>query len=187
MLHFSFFPFQNYISTVRINSNNDIVIIIIKLLLILQNLFISNEYLSLIILLLSSIIILFICYNEPTYNNDKLEAFLIIRSSSIIWTNFVLLISILFKNFIANGFIYLLLFGYPIEILLAFSIFKNKDFNIMNLSVKIQNFDGYLKKVRFMIKLIDSFLANNDGLVIMFEDFIKQDETPQRVFGTFAS
>ena len=32
-----------------------------------------------------------------------------------------------------------------------------------------------------------SFLANNDGLVIMFEDFIKQDETPQRVFGTFAS
>ena len=32
----------------------------------------------------------------------------------------------------------------------------------MNLSVKIQNFNEYLKKVRFIIKLIDSFLANNE-------------------------
>ena len=42
-------------STIRINSTNDIIIILLKLFIVLQNLLITNEYCSLIILLLISI------------------------------------------------------------------------------------------------------------------------------------
>ena len=73
MLYFSFYPFEKFMSTMRINSNNDITIVFLKLLLILQNSLISNEYISLFILLLISIIMSFFCYNNSTYNNDKFE------------------------------------------------------------------------------------------------------------------
>ena len=127
MINFSFYPFEKLMSTKRINSNNDITIVVLKLLLILQNLLISDEYISLFTLLLISIIITFFCYNNSTYNNDKLEIIINIKNYLIIWTFFVLLFSKLFETTIADGFIFLLIFGYPIAIILAFVIYKNKD------------------------------------------------------------
>ena len=117
MVTFSFYPFEKFMSTMRINTNNDIIIIIIKLFLILQNLLISNEYVSLFILLLISITMSYFCYNDSTYNNNKLEIIINIKNFIIIWTFFVLLFSKLFETTIADGFIYLLIFGYPIIIL----------------------------------------------------------------------
>jgi hypothetical protein len=111
MINFSFYPFEKFMSTMRINSNNDIIILVLKLFLILQNLLISNEYASLFILLLFSIIMTFFCYNDSTYNNDKLEIIINIKNFLIIWTFFVLFFSKLFERTIANGFIYLLIFG----------------------------------------------------------------------------
>ena len=60
-LSFSFYPFQNPASSVRINSYNDILLVIIKLIFILQNILITNQYLSLAILLLISIFMFFNC------------------------------------------------------------------------------------------------------------------------------
>ena len=84
MINFSFYPFEKLMSTMRINSNNDIIIVILKLLLILQNLLISDEYISLFILLLISIVMTFFCYNNSTYNNDKLEIIINIKNYLII-------------------------------------------------------------------------------------------------------
>ena len=84
MLNFSFYPFQKSMSTIRITSNNDIIILIMKLFIIIQYLLISNEYISSVILLLISIVIFLSCYNESTYNNNKLEICIIIKNLLII-------------------------------------------------------------------------------------------------------
>ena len=164
MINFNFYPFEKLMSTIRINSNNDITIIVLKLLLILQNLLISNEYLSLFILLLVSIVMTFFCYNNPTYNNDKLEIIINIKNFLIIWTYFVLLFSKLFITTIADGFIYLLVFGYPIIIALALGIYKNKDYKKFNISRRMKRLNDYIKKAKFNIRLIDFFFEKNKNM-----------------------
>ena len=164
MINFSFYPFEKLMSTKRINSNNDITIVVLKLLLILQNLLISDEYISLFTLLLISIIITFFCYNNSTYNNDKLEIIINIKNYLIIWTFFVLLFSKLFETTIADGFIFLLIFGYPIAIILAFIIYKNKDYKNFNISRKMQKLNDYIRKAKFNIKLIDYFFEKNKNM-----------------------
>ena len=163
MLFFSFFPFQNLMSAIRISSNNDVINIIIKLILILQYLLIQNEYISLTILLLISIIIFFSCYNESTYNSTKLEMIINMRNLLIFWAYFVLSISKIFENVIANGFIYLLIFGAPIIIYLSIIIYKEKDIgNIFQGNIK--NINEYVKKAKFNIKLINSFIKRNNNI-----------------------
>ena len=158
VMNFKFYPFQKTSSTARINSNNDILRIIMKLFAILQNILISNEYLSLFIMLLISIILFFSCFNNKTYNNSRLELFINIKNLTIIWTYFVLLVSKIQMNYIANGLIYLLLFGCPIIIILSIVIYKDKDYKLSYLSVKRYNAKEYIKKAKYIIKLIDSYL-----------------------------
>ena len=164
MLNFNFYPFEELMSTMRIYSNNDITIVVLKLFLILQNLLISDEYISLFILLLISIVITFFCYNNSTYNNDKLEIIINIKNILIIWTFFVLLFSKLFETTIADGFIYLLIIGYPIVIILAFARYKNKDFKKFNISRKKQGLNDYISKAKFNIELIDYFFDKNKSM-----------------------
>ena len=164
MTFFSFYPFQNAMSTVRITSNNDIIILIMKLILILQNIFISNEYMSLFLLLLMSLVIFFSCTKESTYNNYKLEICINIRNLIIIWTNFVLLVCKLFQSVLADGFLYLLLFGYPIIIYLSFIISNEKDFDDINFYKNLNNINDYLMKAKFNIKLINSFIEKNQNI-----------------------
>ena len=161
MLFFSFYPFQNTMSTNRIYSNNDILLIFLKLFIVLQYLLISNEFISIAILLLISISLFLSCYNEPTYNNSKLEIAINIRNLLIFWTYFVLLISKLFINILANGFIYLLVFGCPIVIYLSIIIYKEKDFSGIRFSGNIKNVNDYIKKAKLNIKLINSFIERN--------------------------
>ena len=129
MVNFKFYPFQKLNSTVRITSNNDILIILMKLFAILQYLLFTSEYLSLIILLLISILIFFSCYNNQTYNNNKLEIIITMKNLVVLWIYLVLLLSKIFQNFIANGFIFLFIFGCPIIVILSFIINREKDFD----------------------------------------------------------
>ena len=161
MMFFSFYPFQNSMSTIRVTSNNDILIIIIKLFLVLQFLLITNEYISLAILIIISITLFFSCYNESTYNNSKLEIALNMRNLLMLWTYFILLISKLFQNVIANGFVYLLVLGFPIIIFLSFIINKERDFNIIKNLGSTKNINDYIKKVKVNIRLINSFFDMN--------------------------
>ena len=161
MVYFKFYPFQKLMSTIRITSNNDILIILMKLFAILQYLLITNEYLSLIILILISITIFISCYNNQTYNNNTLEIVVSMKNLIALWIYFVLLLSKIFQNFIANGFIYLFIFGCPIIVILSFIINREKDFDSFHLGGNINNFNEYIKKMKQNTKLINSFINRN--------------------------
>ena len=129
MISFSFYPFQKSMSTIRINSTNDLIIIIMKLVAILQNIFIKNEYASLAILFLIAYIMFYFCYNENSYNNSHLELIIIIKNLLILWTYFVLFLTKIFQSYIINGFIYLLVIGYPVMVYLSILLNKEKERN----------------------------------------------------------
>ena len=175
LVNFNFYPFQKSMSTNRVNSNNDIIIIIMKLALVLQNLLIKNEYISLFILLLVAISMFFSCFNEPTYNNDKLEIVITIKNLIVLWTYFILLITKLFRNIAFNGFLYLLIFGCPIIIIFAIVIYKEKDLNFSYFSGNALNIADYIKKVKFSIKLIDSFIERSNNIRNRREDEVQRD------------
>ena len=160
VLSFSFYPFQNSTSTIRINSYNDIVIIIIKLIYVFQNILITNQYLSLGILLLFSVFIFFRCFNESTYNNKKLEVAVTLRNFCILWTYFVLLISKLLPN---KGYIFLLIFGYILIIYLSYILIKEKEFRGINFSNKKKNLKDCITKIKLNIRLINSFIESKNN------------------------
>ena len=164
LVNFSFYPFQRLDSTGRTNSNNDIIIIIMKLISILQHLLIENEYLSLAILLLVSIAILSSCFHKATYNNKKLEYFIFIKNSNILYTYFILLFCKFFESIIPSGFFYLLVFGYPIIIYLSIVIYREKKLSKIYLSGNIDNINEYIAKAKFNMQLIDSFLERNRNM-----------------------
>ena len=161
MLNFSFFPFQKNMSTIRINSNNDIIIIIMKLFAILQNIFLKNEYLSLAILLFISFSMLYSCFNESTYNNDFLEIIITIKNLIILWTYFILFLSKLFKKFFMNGFIYLLVIGYPVIIYLSILIYREKNIDFTYICRIPQNLKEIISRAKLNIKLINFFIEKN--------------------------
>ena len=175
LINFNFYPFQKNMSTNRVNSNNDVIIIIMKSFLVLQYLLIKNEYLSLTILLLASISMFFSCFNEPTYNNDKLEIIITIKNLVVVWTYFILLVTKLFKNVVSNGFIYLLIFGCPIIVIFSIVLYKEKDLNFSYFSGNSLNIADYIKKVKFSIKLIDSYIERNNNIRNRREDEVQRD------------
>ena len=69
----------------------------------------------------------------------------------------------LFEATIADGFIYLLIFGYPIIIILSVVIYKNKDYKNTNIR-KMQRLNDYIRKAKFNIKLIDYFFEKNKNM-----------------------
>ena len=154
-LSFSFYPFQSSTSTIRINSHNDINILIIKLIFLLQNIFITNQYLSLGILLIFSILMFFNCFNEPTYNNKKLEVAVTIRNFYIVWTFFILFIAKLIPN---KGYMFILIFGYIIIIYLSYIVIKEKEFRGINFNNKKKSLKDCLRKIKLIIRLINSFI-----------------------------
>ena len=160
VLSFSFYPFQNSMSTIRINSYNDIVVIIIKFIFALQNILITNQYLSLGILLLFSIFVFFKCFNETTYNNKNLEVAVTLRNFCVVWTYFVLLISKLLPN---KGYIFLLIFGYILIIYLSYILIKEKEFRGVNFSNKKKNLKDCITKIKLNIRLINSFIESKNN------------------------
>ena len=161
MLFFSFYPFQNPLSSIRVTSYNDLIILVMKLFLVLQYLLITNEYLSLVLLLVISIFIFFICYNESSYNNSKIEISINMRNLLIVWTYCVLLVSKIFENIGSNGLIYLLIIGYPIMIFLSFIIIEEKDLLTIKIMGNNKTLNDYIKKAKTNIRLFNSFVETN--------------------------
>jgi len=164
LINFSFYPFQKSMSTIRITSNNDIIILIMKLIAVLQYYLISSEYLSLAILLLISITMFFTCFKESTYNNNNLEYIITIKNLMIVWTYFVLLFSKLFEKLIPNGFLYLLLFGYPIVIYFSIVLYREKFLNRIYFSGNMKSIKDYIRKAKFNMNLIDYFIERNRNI-----------------------
>ena len=170
MVNFKFCPFQKLMSTIRLTSNNDIIITLMKLFAILQHLLITNEYVSLIILLIISITLFASCYNNHTYNNNILEIIITMKNLIALWIYFVLFLSKIFQNFIANGFIFLFIFGCPIIVILSFILNREKDFDNFHLGGNINNFNDYINKMKHNSKLINSFINRNKNARNEIED-----------------
>ena len=166
LINFSFYPFQKSMSTIRITSHNDIIILIMKLIAVLQYFLISSEYLSLTILLIISITMFYTCFKESTYNNNSLEYIITIKNSMIFWTYFVLLFSKLFEKIIPSGFLYLLLFGYPIVIYLSIVLYREKFLNNVYFSGNMRSIKDYIRKAKFNMNLIDYFIERNRNIRI---------------------
>jgi hypothetical protein len=164
MINFSFYPFQKSMSTIRINSTNDVIILIMKLIAILQNIFINNEYASLALLFLISYTMFYFCYNENSYNNSHLELIILIKNLLILWTYFVLFLTKIFQSFIINGFIYLLVIGYPVMVYLSILLNKEKEMSFTYLSGNICELKSLLKKIKFNIKLINAFIERSKNV-----------------------
>ena len=164
MLNLSFYPFQKYMSTIRINSTNNVINVISKLILILQNIFISNEHLSFIILFLLSFMMFYFCYYESTYNNNHLEIVITIKNIIILWTYFVLFLTKLFQSFIINGFIYILIIGYPVMVYLSILVNQEKEMNYSYFAGNIHSLKDLLEKIKLNTKLINSFIEGNKNL-----------------------
>ena len=160
-IFFSFYPFQNSLSSRRVTSYNDTIIIILKLFLVLQNILIENEFISLALLLIISIFIFLYCYKEHTYNNKIIEISINMRNLLIIWTYLILLVTKIFVNIIANGLIYLLIIGYPIMIYLSFIINKEKDFGMIKIIKKTNTLNEYIYNAKVNIRLVNSFIDMN--------------------------
>ena len=164
LLSFKFYPFQKIMSTTRIDSNNDIINKIAKLFIVLQNLLVSNEYISLSILLIISILLFYIYFNNQTYNNPALEIIITIKNLLLIWTYFILFVTKLYRMYSADGFIYILIFGFPFIIALSIVIYKNKVYEIPSFIKNKYDVNEYIQKAKFNIKLIDSFMERNRNI-----------------------
>jgi len=161
LLYFYFFPIQYNSNSLRISSTNDIILLISKFIFIYRFILIKNHYISILIILLLTLFLLINEYNNSTYNNYYLNLICGIRNISVFWTYFILLISKILENTDINGFIFMLLFGYPI-IIWCFIVFLNKKELINeNINDKFDNVNNYLLKTDFQVRLIDSFLDNN--------------------------
>ena len=165
LLYFYFYPFQYYPTTLRKTSTNDIILLISKFIYVYKNIFIKNQYISILILLFLSIFLLTNEYNNSTYDDYTLTLICNVRNISVFWTYFVLLLTKILENSDINGFIYVLLFGYPF-IIFCFIVFLNKrELDNEQINDKFDNINNYLLKTSFKIKLIDSFLDNNKNAI----------------------
>lgn len=80
------------------------------------------------------------------------------------WTYFVLLISKLLKSIISNGFIYFFIFCSTIIFSLSIVINKEKELRYSYFSGNTNNINEFISKIKFCIKLFDSFIERNKSI-----------------------
>ena len=155
---FYFDPFNNKKTTTKVNTTADSFLFFCKLLYVLRFIAIDNEYLSIVIMVVMALFNLKNAIENPTYNNYFLECFISIRNATTFWTFFILLIAKLAESSKINGFVYMLLFGYPLIIVISIIYSRKESQNFMITSANFRDVNEYLIKIKYMIKLIDSYL-----------------------------
>jgi len=165
-----FSPFQAKSSTIRLNSLINIYLLQIKFIYILEYIFIKNEYISIVLLLILSIFLLFEEINNPVYNQSSLELIINIRNILLAWTFFMLLVAKLCFETKMNNLIYLLIFGYPI-IIFGYLMFYKAHENAFNYNnYKFNNINSCLSQTSFLIKLINSFIDDNNNNNLKYKE-----------------
>ena len=113
---------------------------------------------------------------NPTYNNYLLECFISIRNATTFWTFLVLLIGKLAESSKINGIMYLLLFGYPLIIAISIIYYRKESQNFMIASANFNDVNEYLIKIKYMIKLIDSYLNKGKSGKVSKSNICKKNE-----------
>ena len=160
---FYFNPFNSKKATTKISTSSDSFLYFTKFCLVLKYIFIKDEYISIVIMLVLSLFNLKKGFDEPTYNNYSLECFLSIRNASFFWTNLILIINKLAENSKINGTIYLLIFGYPLIVFFSIIYYRKKSESFIYASSNFNNINEYLTRTKYLIKLIENYIDNNNN------------------------
>ena len=158
---FYFDPFNNKKTTTKIDTSADSFLYFCKMISVIRFIAITNEYISIVIMVLIALFNLKRGFENPTYNNYVLECILSIRNASFFWTFIVLLIAKIAEDSKINGMIYLLLFGYPLIITVSVIYYRKKSQNFMITSSNFNDVNEFLIRVKYMIKLIESYFSKN--------------------------
>ena len=90
-------------------------------------------------------------FEEITYNSSQLELLICIRNCSITWSYLMVFLSYISKS---DKFIYFLVFGYPLVILLSIILKNFFDSNkYIGYSPSSKDANEYLQKLFFFLKL----------------------------------
>lgn len=123
-------------------------------------------------MLILSIFLLFEEINNPVYNQSSLELIINIRNILLAWTFFMLLVAKLCFETKMNNLIYLLIFGYPI-IIFGYLMFYKAHENAFNYNnYKFNNINSCLSQTSFLIKLINSFIDDNNNNNLKYKESI---------------
>ena len=173
---FYFDPFNNKKTTTKINTTGDTFLFFCKILFVVRFISLSNEYISIVIMVVLSLFNLKNGIENPTYNNYLLECFISIRNATTFWTFLVLLIGKLAESSKINGIMYLLLFGYPLIIAISIIYYRKESQNFMIASANFNDVNEYLIKIKYMIKLIDSYLNKGKSGKVSKSNICKKNE-----------
>ncbi len=149
---FNYSPIEKEKEILKINNNSEIIVIFIKIVIIFLYIFNAKDWLFICIGLLGYLKLIKDNFEEITYNSNKLEFLLCIRNFSIAWAYLMLLLAYISSS---NKFIYFLLFGYPLVIILSVILKNSFDSNkYIGYSPSSKDANEYLRKLFFFIRLV---------------------------------
>ena len=173
---FYFDPFNNKKTTTKIDTSAEMLFYFCKMISVIRFIIITDEYISIIIMVLLSLFNLKKGYENPTYNNYFLECFISIRNASFCWSFVILLIAKIAESSKINGLIYLLLFGYPLIVTVSIIYYRKKSQNFMITSSNFNDVNEYITRMKYMIKLIESYFNKNKSGKANKSSTCKKDE-----------
>ena len=163
LLNYFFYPFNYHDSSIRIQTSNDNIFLSIKYIFCLRFILVRNEYLSIFILVIFTLYAMIKEFSQYTFNNNKIEIFIILKYFLSFWTYFILMFAKFFENTKINGLIYIFIFGIPFVIICCFLIINKQNSFYMFNNESLNNLNKYLQETRIIIKLITSFIKGDNG------------------------
>ena len=173
---FYFDAFNNKKTTTKLDTSAELFFALCKMISVIRFIIITDEYISIIIMVLISIFNLKKGYENPTYNNYFLECFLSIRNTSFCWSFIILLIAKISEGSKINGLLYLIIFGYPLIVTVSIIYYRKKSQNFMLTSSNFNDVNEYITRMKYMIKLIESYFNKNKSGKANKNNTCKKDE-----------
>ena len=148
---FNFSPIEKEKEIVKINNSSEIIYIFLKIIILVLYIVNASDWMIICVGLLGYFKLLKENFEEITYNSHQLELLLCIRNCSISWAYLMIFLAYISKS---NKFIYFLLFGYPLVILLSIILKNYFDSNkYIGYSPSAKDANEYLQKLFFFIRL----------------------------------
>ncbi len=148
---FNFSAIDKEKEIVKISNSSDIIYIFIKILIIFLFIFNANDWMIICGALIGYFKLIKENFEEITYNSSQLELLICIRNCSITWSYLMVFLSYISKS---DKFIYFLVFGYPLVILLSIILKNFFDSNkYIGYSPSSKDANEYLQKLFFFLKL----------------------------------
>ena len=136
---------------VKVSNNSEIILVFLKILLVLCYTFNAKDWMIICIGLIGYLKLIKENFEEITYNSSQLELLLCIRNCSIAWAFLMIFLSSISDS---NKFIYFLVFGYPLVILLSVILKNSFDSNkYIGYSPSAKDANEFLQKLFFFIRL----------------------------------